>query len=94
MKYYSEITKKLYDSSEALAKAEHELDEKKKAKEQLAQQREKRAKEVEDAFKAVQTAQEHAQELLKNFTSDYGKFHKTYKAGEEMPFFSLFWDLF
>lgn len=90
MKFYSEITKQLYDDEKTLAKAEQEIADKKAAKEKarkeaevkkasLKADREKRAKEVEDAFKVANTAQDNANKLLNAFVKDYGSFHMTMK---------------
>ena len=68
MRYYSDKTKKLYDTQKELDAAEEKyemavLDEQKKRDERSA-----RAKEVNDAIK-------HANELLKKFNEDYGPFY-------------------
>lgn len=84
MKFYSEITKKLYDTSKELKEAEAEFREKEEEKERMKSQRAERAKEVEDAYKK-------ANDLLEAFIKDYGSFHKTYT--EDSPFKSIF-DLF
>ena len=71
MKYYSEVTKQLYDSEDSLKEAEQTaLDEQNKQK-QLKEERQKRAKEVEEAFSK-------AYELRAKFIEDYGSFHQTY----------------
>lgn len=90
MKYYSDETKKLYDTEEALKAAEKEVIEARKEKEKLKQQRSARAKEVEDAFKAVEQAQAHAYELLNAFTKDYGSFHMSWSDSVKKPYFPLF----
>lgn len=72
MKYYSEKTKKLYDSAEEVEKAELAIVDKKKA-------REARAKEVEDALSEVAAASDKASDLLSKFCEDYGAFHTTIK---------------
>lgn len=104
MKFYSEITKQLYDDEKALAKAEQEVADKKAAEEKarkeaeakkasLKADREKRAKEVEDAFKVASGAQENASKLLNAFVKDYGSFHMTMK--DAMPsLFSNYRNLF
>ena len=71
MKYYSEILKKTYDSEKDCLKAETEYNEKleaeEKRKKELTEKRKDRAKEVEDAYKAVQDAQKHYIELRNQF---------------------------
>lgn len=95
MKYYSEETKKLYDSEEELAKAEEVVKEAREKREQLLkekkEQRAARAKEVEDAFKEAKEAADKANKLLSEFCKDYGSFHTTLKD----PFrniFDMFWN--
>ena len=46
-------------------------------KEQLKADRATRAKEVEDAFKAVAAANKNYQEVLNAFVKDYGSYHCT-----------------
>lgn len=93
MKFYSEKTEMLYDSAEELKEAESQLEEAQKKEEEKKQARAARAKEVEDAFRAVGEAQRKANDLLLAFTKDYGSFHMTYK--DEAPFgFRSFFDFF
>ena len=104
MKFYSEVTNKLYDSEKALIAAEAEvkrLEEEKIAKERAKkEERSKRAKEVENALKAANKAQTEAIALLKAFTKDYGYFHMSYstddanKANEKKVKFSNTTDTF
>lgn len=83
MKYYSDVTKKLYDSEadlEAAEKEAAELEEKKRiereekeAKERIRNEERKiREKEVQDAFDAASKASSEANEKLRNFIKDYG----------------------
>lgn len=78
MKFYSEVTKKIYDSEKELIEAEKALNESK-------DKRASRAKEVEDAFKVARDAQKKANQLLSAFVKDYGSFKTTIK--DEDPFF-------
>lgn len=96
MKYYSETLNKLYDSEKELIQAEGEA---KKAelekirKEKAAKEaRATRAKEVEEAIKAADVAKAKANQLLKDFTKDYGYFHMSYtpKDVEDRNTSSLF----
>ncbi len=91
MRYYSDVTKKLYDTSAALAEAERkvllaeaekEKAEKEKAEKAKKEERAKRAKEVEDALKVANEAQSKAIKLLKDFTKDYGYFHTSYTTSD------------
>jgi uncharacterized membrane protein len=78
MKYYSEQTKKLYDSPEELAKAEKDFEEKKAAELKKKEARETRAKEVADAYNKYV-------ELFNAFVKDYGYYVDYRKsAGDEM----------
>jgi len=82
MKYYSEVTKKVYDTEEALVEAE-------KALSTAKEQRSLRAKEVEDALLKAREAQKEATDLLNKFVKDYGSFKTTIRDAN--PFF---WDWF
>lgn len=75
MKYYSDVTKKLYDEQAALVEDEAKELKKQSEAEELAKQRKARAKEIEDAFKAVVDAQAHYTELKNKFIEDYGSYH-------------------
>ena len=90
MKYYSEVTKKLYDSEKELTAAEAEVT-KSKA------DRAKEAKEVTEALKAANEAQKKANEMLNAFVKKYGSF-KTTLTGEDAEvkdgLFSLFDKIF
>ena len=84
MKYYSETLKKLYDTEKDLVQAEGEA--KKAELEKLRKEREAkearatRAKEVEEAIKAADAARVKANQLLSDFTRDYGSFHMSYTS--------------
>jgi phage-related protein len=56
MKFYSEVTKKLYDSQEDLAAAEKEVADKEQKKAEAAKAKKEEAKVVEDSFKARNAA--------------------------------------
>lgn len=101
MKYYSTELNELFDSEEALVKAEKaEVEKKKKAEAELKAKkadRAKRAKEVEKAFKDAMKAQQQADELLNSFIKDYGSFHATFDGDDfygNNLMFSLFDKLF
>lgn len=94
MKYYSEITKKLYNTEKDLTFAEAEAkaleakkieeQKKKEAAEQAKKaERATRAKEVEKALKELNEAQANALKLLKQFTKDYGYFHMSLSPTKE-----------
>lgn len=77
MKYWSEVTKKLYDTEMDLAAAEAVAKKADAEKEAKSKARAARAKEVEDAYRAVMEANKHYNELKDKFVEDYGSFHMT-----------------
>lgn len=87
MKFYSELTKKLYDTQEELTKAEVAMT-KQKA------DRAERAKEVTEAIKEATEATKKAEKLLRAFVKDYGSFKTTIKDEDVKSTDSLFWDVF
>lgn len=106
MKYYSDVTKKIYETEEELNKAEqgHKLELAKK--EEVAQQKKERANEVQDAYKKaievrkkaqkeIEEAEKKYYELRDKFVQDYGSWHMTYtnKDGVDKYDFSTLTDL-
>jgi len=85
MKFYSEITKKLYDTKEDLVKAEVEAT---KAKTDRAE----KAKEVTELLKAANEATKKANDALRAFVKEYGSFKTTIK--KEDADIDSFWDIF
>ena len=89
MKYYSEMTDKVYETQEECEKAEEALVAKQKAEEEkqlaLKNEREARSKEVVEAFKKAREAETEAQRLLKEFVKDYGSFHMSYNGKCSVP---------
>ena len=90
MKYFSEVTKKYYDTEKACLedefkvkeaqnlekiRKERELAQAKEKQEKLAAERKARAAEVEEARKAADTARAKYAELLEAFCRDYHTFH-------------------
>ena len=97
MRILSEKTGKEYKTVPECIAAEKEFDEA-QAKEEarkkaLSDERKTRAKEVENALKAVCDAQKAYEEKLDAFVKDYGSFHATIRTGEGNPF-NLFEPLF
>ena len=86
MKYYSQITKDLYDTKEDLVKAEVEAT---KAKSDRAE----KAKEVTQLLKEANEAQKKANTALKEFIKEYGSFKTTIKD-DDMEVKYNFWDIF
>lgn len=87
MRYYSDSLKKFFETEKECLKAEKDQAEKlelaEKQKKELAEQRKARAKEVEDAYKAVQEAQKKYSELRTRFVRDYGSFHMTFTSKDD-----------
>lgn len=73
MKFYSEKTRKLYDTEKDLQVAEQAIVDEQKKKDQLKAERAERAKEVEEAIS-------NAQKLLDQFVKDYGSYHTTIRS--------------
>ena len=96
MKYYSETLNKVFENEKDCLNAEKEykakVEAEEKHKKELADSRKIRAKEVEDAYKAVIDAQKHYYELKNQFVKDFGSFHMTFSTTDD--FHSLFSDLF
>ena len=96
MKYYSETLNKVFENEKDCLNAEKEykakIEAEEKRKKELADSRKARAKEVEDAYKAVIDAQKHYNELKNKFVDDFGSFHMTFSTTDD--FHSLFSDLF
>ena len=89
MKFYSEVTKKFYDTVEdcenaevAVKKAEAE---KVAQKKKLAENRANRAKEVENLRKNMVAAQKAYKEALEAFVKDYGTYHFSTSSFDELP---------
>lgn len=89
MKYYSTDLKQLFDTQEECEKAESEaLEAKKKAEEErtkLLAERKVRAKEVEEARKAMQEAQNTYNKLLRDFLRDYNTYHYSLESINDIP---------
>jgi uncharacterized damage-inducible protein DinB len=94
MKYYSDKTKKLYDSVELLNEAEMAYDEAHAAELKKAEQKKNAAEAIKAARKAVIDAQSRYNELVNQFIKDYGSYHETYHDGDVITLkdiFNLYW---
>lgn len=93
MRIFSDVTNKEYKTVEECLAAEKEFNEAKaKAeaeKKALAANREKRAKEVNEALEEVRKAEEKYQKLLRAFLKDYKQYHYT-KTEDNADFDSIF----
>jgi seryl-tRNA synthetase len=96
MRYYSDLTKKAYDTVDELQKAENELSAEQKEKEVARKKRADAAKEVENAFKKASDAEKNAEALLRDFVKTYGSYHRTYYETDltSDPFLNLFDNFF
>lgn len=87
MKYYSEITKKMYPTSEECLKAEDafikEQEAALEAEKAKTAELEKRKKEVEEARAKYAEAKNHYIDLIEKFSKDYG-IGVTYKRDNEI----------
>lgn len=82
MKYYSDVTKKLYESVDELKKAEAEITDK-------AAARKKDADKVEKAYNAYIEAQKEYERILADFCSKHGTYHRIYTSKEAEDDFNL-----
>lgn len=73
MKYYSEITKKMYDTVKDLEKAEKEIKDKN-------DERKTAAAAVEKAYNELVEARERYSKVLNDFCSKYGAYHQSIKS--------------
>lgn len=98
MKYYSETLQKLFESEKALVEAEKQAQEEKEKKEAekkaLTEKRATRAKEIEEAYKAIIEAKNHYNELKNKFIEDYGSYHLTVNTKTPIDNIETLSDLF
>lgn len=89
MKYYSEKTKKLFDSEKELVNYEKEFERLEEDKQKSLDIKRARAKEVDDAYRtyAVKVKESESQnrklyneyiELRNSFIAEYGSYHASY----------------
>ena len=103
MKYYSDVTNKVYETVDALNMEEKKVLDAKRVQELTEQkkreQREAKAKEVEAAINAAVVAQKAATEKLEAFCKEYGVFHTSVENADMIlgnlnpfdKFFKTFW---
>lgn len=88
MKYYSEKTKKMYDTEKELHKAEYEFDNADKLKA-------KRKEELDAAVETYKASYKEMLKLLNTYIKDYGSYRANFKSDDENwlnwpDFFDLF----
>ena len=98
MKYYSDVTKQLYETPEALTKAEQSVKEAEEQKrveqEKLTNARKAHAAQVDAARKKMVEAQQEYRNVLEDFCKKYGTYHTSVNLGEIPTLFEHFFDLF
>lgn len=82
MKYYSDKTKKLYETVEDLNKAEKAYDEAHALEIKKAGIKKEKADEIREARKVMIDAQNKYNELVNKFIKEYGSYHETYHDGD------------
>ena len=79
MRYYSDITKRTYDTEAECLKAEKIFNEtarkKEEAERKKSEERKNRAQQIEAAREEVAKAKEKYDKLLTDFCRDYGSYH-------------------
>ena len=89
MRYYSDVTKKFYDSATACEIAENEAicreEERKLAERKKNEARAADAKIVEEKRKKMNAAQREYREELEKFCKNYGSYHYTAKSKDDVP---------
>lgn len=91
MKYYSELTKKTYDTVEELEKEEAVKKAEKEKKDAYAEQRKKDAQIVREKMNAYEKAYEEYDKAISDFVKKYGSYHATI-TGSGVPSISKFVD--
>lgn len=89
-KYWNEYTNEVFDTEEEAMASEKKYLDAQEAKKRKDSERAARAKEVEDAMKAVIEAKKHYNEVLKAFCKDYGSFHYSTNDLKNYNLFDLF----
>ena len=96
MRYYSDETRKFYETEEDCKNAEQALILAKKKEEEVALQksamRKEAAKKVEDAYKDLLKAKKAYNEELTAFCKEYGSFHMTLNKDNMLDWFDSFWN--
>ena len=87
MRYYSDVTKQIYESEKELNQAEFKAAQAKenarKAKEKESAERKKAAAEVQEAYAQARAANVHASKVLADFCDKYGSYHFSIDGSED-----------
>lgn len=98
MKYWSDVTKQMYNTSNECVKAEEDAlnaqIKEKEAKAKLAAERKNRAAEVEEARKNMVAAQRKYREVLEGFIKDYKSYHYSSTDANDIPTLFDFFNIF
>lgn len=97
MRYYSDVTKKFYNTENECLKEEQKLkaeqERKQKAEAKKQEERAKDAKAVEQAREAMIEAQNAYRKAMETFVNKYGSYHFTTRSVNEIPHLFDFFDL-
>lgn len=98
MKFYSELTKKFYNTTQECEKAEVEfkksLDEEEAKKKAEQKERKEMAQEVSSAYDDYRKALQKYEELRNSFVKKFGTYHMTITDSSMKTPFSIFEDFF
>lgn len=96
MRYFSDVTKQLYESEKECLEAEKARKKEQKQKEekelQLSRERKAAAERVEAKHKAMIDARNEYKQELSDFCEKYGYYHMSVKGDTISDWFSNFWD--
>ena len=92
MKFYSDITNKVYDTEKELLEAEEQVAINNKKDEEAKKIRAERAKEIENAFTELHNAQDKVDKLIEDFVKDYGSYHTSLRS-ENLPLHTSLLDM-
>lgn len=94
MKYYSDLTHKLYETAEALEAEELKIKQAEEAKRKAKEEAERKAAEVKanraTAAKEVEEAYKNYMKKLNAFCEKYGAFHMTLSGDDISSLFKMF----
>lgn len=77
MKYYSDLTKRIYETEDALKEAEKEFNDKLEAQKKKEEERKADYQKVKEAYALAEAQKKAADELLKEFLEKYKGVHQT-----------------